>query len=333
MRQWSTLLQAGISLVPALQMLQRSTSQPTLRGVLMQVCNDVQAGQALHRAMQAHPDIFTPLHISLVQAGESAGILDTMMERLSQTLDRNLALQSRLRAALIYPSTVIGIAVVVVVLMLVYIVPVFEEVFQSLGAALPWSTRMVLSLSRALNLGGLWALLPVCGAALWLKRRGQDKAWLRQWHRRLLGWPGLGVLMQMSLTARWAQTLSALLAAGVPLTDALPVAGRATAHPIYERLSEHLQRRIAQGGLLSEGMAHSGRFPDLLVQLCATGEASGTLETLLDKAAVLLGEAFDARVQALTTVLEPLIVVLLGGAIGVILVAMYLPIFRLGQAF
>jgi type IV pilus assembly protein PilC len=139
--------------------------------------------------------------------------------------------------------------------------------------------------------------------------------------------------VQSAVLARWAHTLSALLAAGVPLTEALPVAGKATGHPIYTRINEHLQRRVAQGGRLSEGMAHTGRFPDMLVQLCATGEDTGTLDTLLERAARLMTEALDARVQALSSLIEPLIIVVLGGAIGVILMAMYLPIFRLGQVF
>jgi type IV pilus assembly protein PilC len=169
-------------------------------------------------------------------------------------------------------------------------------------------------------------------ALLWQRLR-RHPTWQRQWHRRVLQWPGIGALVRTSVLARWAHTLSALLAAGVPLTEALPVAGQATGHPVYARINEHLQRRVAQGGRLSEGMAHTGRFPDLLVQQCATGEDTGTLDTLLGKAADLMTEELDARVRALSSLIEPLLIVVLGGAIGVILVAMYLPIFRLGQVF
>lgn len=140
-------------------------------------------------------------------------------------------------------------------------------------------------------------------------------------------------MVRTSVLARWAHTLSALLAAGVPLAEALPVAGNATGHPVYARINEHLQRRVAQGGRLSEGMAHTGRFPDLLVQLCTTGEETGTLDTLLGKAAELMTDELDTRVNALSSLIEPLVILILGGAIGVILVAMYLPIFRLGQVF
>ena len=332
-RQWAALIRAGVSLVPALQMLQRSATQPTLARLLEEVRQDVESGLALSQALDRHPQAFGPLYVSMVHAGESAGILDTMMERLAQTLEKNEKLRSRVRAALTYPVVVTVLALAVLVLMLMYVVPVFEEVFQSFGAELPWSTRAVLTLSQAVSHGAPWAALLALPMLALLRRQWQQPALQRQWHRRVLSLPGVGDLVRTSVLARWAHTLSALLEAGVPLTEALPVAGRATGHPVYERINEHLQRRVAQGGRLSEGMAHTGRFPDMLVQLCATGEESGTLGILLGKAAELMTEELDARVQALSSLIEPLIIVVLGGAIGVILVAMYLPIFRLGQVF
>lgn len=332
-RQWAVLMRAGISLVPAIELLRRSAATPALSALLERVRQDVEGGQPLSVAMAQHPQAFGPLHVSMVQAGESAGLLATMLERLAWTLEKNEKLRARLRSALTYPLVVVVLAVAVLVLMLLYVVPVFEEVFQSFGAELPWSTRMVLGLSQALGEGAPWALLAAVPLLLLLQRAAQQPAWQRRWHRQVLGWPLLGALVRTSVVARWAHTLSALLEAGVPLTEALPVAGRATGHPVYERLNEHLQRRVVQGGRLSEGMAHTGRFPDMLVQLCATGEESGTLGPLLGKAAELTTEELDARVQALASLIEPLIIVVLGGAIGVILVAMYLPIFRLGQVF
>ncbi len=332
-RQWATLIRAGVSLVPALQMLQRSASQPAMAALLGQVRQDVESGLALSQALQRHPEVFGSLYVSMVHAGETAGILDTMMERLAYTLEKNEALRSRVRSALAYPGAVVLIAMAVLVLILVYVVPVFEDVFQSFGAVLPWSTRAVLALSQAVSSGASWVALLALPLLALLRRQWQQPAWQRQWHRRVLELPWIGKLVRASVLARWSHTLSALLTAGVPLPEALPVAGRATGHPVYERINEHLQRRVAQGGRLSDGMAHTGRFPDMLVQLCATGEESGTLDVLLGKAAELMSEELDASVQALSSLLEPLIIVVLGGAIGVILVAMYLPIFRLGQAF
>jgi type IV pilus assembly protein PilC len=332
-RQWAALLRAGVSMVPALEMLQRSTPQPSMASVLEQIQRGVESGQPLSQALGQHPQVFGPLYVSMVHAGESAGILETMMERLAQTLEKNEQLRSRVRSALTYPLVVVVMALAVLVLMLVYVVPVFEEVFESFGAELPWSTQVVVALSQAVAQGGPWAALMAVPVLVLLRRQWQQPAWQRQWHRRVLGWPGVGALVRASVLTRWAHTLSALLEAGVPLTEALPVAGNATGHPVYARINEHLQRRVAQGGRLSEGMAHTGRFPDMLIQLCATGEETGTLDALLAKAADLMADELDSRIHALSSLIEPLIVVVLGGAIGVILVAMYLPIFRLGQVF
>ena len=332
-RQCATLLQAGLSLVPALQLLQRSADAQPLAAVLQKVQQDVEGGMPFSQALALHPEVFSPLYTSMVYAGETAGILDTMLERLAHTLEKNEALRARVRSALTYPCTVIVIALAVLLLMLVFVVPVFEDVFKSFGAALPWSTQLVLALSRAVSEGLVWLIL-LLPLLLWVMRRQWQKpAWQRLWQRRVLAMPGIGPMVQTAVLARWAHTLSALLAAGVPLAEALPVAGQASAHPIYARINEHLQRRVAQGGRLSQGMAHSGRFPDMLVQLCATGEDTGTLDTLLDRAAHLMSEELDAQVQTLSSLVEPLIIVVLGGAIGVILMAMYLPIFRLGQVF
>lgn len=332
-RQWAALMRAGISLMPTLDLLRRSTANPALQAVLGQVRHGVESGQPLSQALGQHPQAFGPLYVSMVHAGESAGILDTMLERLAHTLEKNEKLRARLRGALTYPMVVVTVAVGILLLMLLYVVPVFEEVFRSFGTELPWSTQAVLSLSQALSQGAPWVAALGVPALLLLRHPWQQAAWQRRWHRWLLSWPGVGPLVRTSVVARWSHTLSALLEAGTPLSEALPIAGRATGHPMYERITEHLQRRVAQGGRLSEGMAHTGRFPEMLVQLCATGEESGTLGILLGKGSELMTEELDARVQSLSSLLEPLIIVVLGGAIGVILVAMYLPIFRLGQVF
>lgn len=332
-RQWAALLRAGVSLVPALQMLERSAPIPAQARLMRIVREDVETGLALSQALARHPSHFSTLYVSMVQAGEAAGILDTLMERLAHTLEKNEALRARVRAALTYPAVVIAIALAALTLILLHVVPVFEDVFRAFGAELPWSTQLVLGVSRALDAYAWWLLLLVLGMVALVRRQWHKPLWQRALHRRLLALPLLGHMLRSAVVARWAHTLSALLAAGVPLTEALPTAGQACAHPLYTRLSEHLQRRVAQGGRLSEGMAHTGRFPDMLVQLCTTGEETGTLDTLLARAAELIEQELDASVNALSSLLEPLIIVVLGGAIGGILVAMYLPIFRLGQVF
>jgi type IV pilus assembly protein PilC len=332
-RQLAALIRAGVPLVPALQMVSRSATTQALKELMNAVCTDVESGMPLHTALAAHPQHFSGLYTSMVSAGEAAGILDTMMERLAATLEKNEALRSRVRSALMYPCAVIMVALAVLALIMVYVVPVFEDVFKAFGSDLPWPTQAVLALSQALSQSGWVWLSAVLLLPWWWQRLRRHAAWQRRLDRWLLGLPLVGRLLRCAVVARWTQTLSALLAAGVPLTEALGPAGQACDHAVYARLTEHLQRRVSQGGSLSEAMAHTGRFPDMIVQLCATGEETSALESLLERAGVLMETELDDQVNGLSSLLEPLIIVVLGGLIGGILVAMYLPIFRLGQVF
>ena len=333
-RQLAALLRAGVPLLQSLDMLSRSLTSLALLNIVQQVHNDVASGSALHEALARHPAHFTRLYTSMVQAGESAGILDTMMERLAHTLEKNEALRSRVRSALVYPTAVMGVAISVLVLILVFVVPVFEDVFKSFGAELPWATQIVVALSDGLSASGPVAVV-VALLCLWFWQRpqagqAQFKAAKDRW---LLKLPMLGPLMGTAVVARWAQTLSALLSAGVPLAEALGPVAQACDHSVYEGVTLQLQRQVTQGSRLSEGMAQSDRFPPMIVQLCATGEETGAMDQLLARAGGLMETELDDRVNGLSSLLEPLIIVVLGGLIGSILVAMYLPIFRLGQVF
>ena len=333
-RQLAALLRAGVPLLQSLDMLSRSLTSVALLNIVQQVHNDVASGSALHEALARHPAHFTRLYTSMVQAGESAGILDTMMERLAHTLEKNEALRSRVRSALVYPTAVMGVAISVLVLILVFVVPVFEDVFKSFGAELPWATQIVVALSDGLSASGPVAVV-VALLCLWFWQRpqagqAQFKAAKDRW---LLKLPMLGPLMGTAVVARWAQTLSALLSAGVPLAEALGPVAQACDHSVYEGVTLQLQRQVTQGSRLSEGMAQSDRFPPMIVQLCATGEETGAMDQLLARAGGLMETELDDRVNGLSSLLEPLIIVVLGGLIGSILVAMYLPIFRLGQVF
>lgn len=333
-RQLASLLRAGMPLLQALHMLAGSLPSAALTQVVQHVRDDVEAGQALHAALAKHPAHFSGLYISMVQAGESAGILDTLMERLASTLEKNEALRSRVRAALMYPCAVMLVAMGVLVMILVFVVPAFQDVFKAFGADLPWATQIVVALSEGLgNAGPLALLVLLVGAGLWprLSAPGSGLAiWL---NRRWLELPWLGPLIQHAVVARWAQTLSALLAAGVPLVEALGPVAQACDHRVFERTTLQLQRQVGQGSSLSEAMARTTRFPSMVVQLCQTGEETGAMDALLARAGSLMETELDDRVNGLSSLLEPLIIVVLGGLIGGILVAMYLPIFRMGQVF
>ena len=333
-RQWAAMLRAGVPVVQALGMLCRSMNAKALVAVMQGVRSDVEAGVALHLALAQRPQHFSGLYVHMVQAGEAAGILDTMMERLSMTLEKNEAMRSKIRSALMYPIAVMVVALGILVLILVLVVPVFQDVFQSFGAELPFATQVVVGLSNALV--GSWPValplgLLLIGAA---QQNSPATSRVRQWLARWwLRWPVLGPLLTTAVVARWAQTLSALLAAGVPLPEALGPTAQACDHPVFERTTLQLQRRVVQGHSLSDSMTQSGRFPAMIVQLCATGEETGALDNLLGRAGSLMESALDDQVNGLSSLLEPLIIVVLGGFIGAILVAMYLPIFSLGQVF
>lgn len=247
-RQLAALLRAGVPLVTALQMVSRSAPTGTLRMLMDTVRSDIEAGIALHAALATHPEHFNGLYVSMVSAGEAAGILDTMMERLANTLEKNAALRSRVRSALMYPGAVILVALAVLALILVYVVPVFEDVFKAFGSDLPWATQTVLTLSQGLSQSGwIWLIGALLLPWLW-HRMVRDPTWQRRLDRWLLGLPLVGDLLRSAAVARWTQTLSALLAAGVPLAEALGPAGQACDHAVYTRLTAHLQRRVAQGG-------------------------------------------------------------------------------------
>ena len=333
-RQWAAMLRAGVPVVQALGMLCRSMNAKALVAVMQGVRSDVEAGVALHVALAQRPQHFSGLYVHMVQAGEAAGILDTMMERLSMTLEKNEAMRSKIRSALMYPIAVMVVALGILVLILVLVVPVFQDVFQSFGAELPFATQVVVGLSNTLV--GAWPValplgLLLIGAA---QQNSPATSRVRQWLARWwLRWPVLGPLLTTAVVARWAQTLSALLAAGVPLPEALGPTAQACDHPVFERTTLQLQRRVVQGHSLSDSMTQSGRFPAMIVQLCATGEETGALDSLLGRAGGLMESALDDQVNGLSSLLEPLIIVVLGGFIGAILVAMYLPIFSLGQVF
>ena len=333
-RQLAALLRAGVPLLQALRMLSRSLPSATLAAIIQTVQHDVESGQALHTALAKHPAQFSGLYLSMVQAGESAGILDSLMERLASTLEKNEALRSRVRSALMYPCAVMIIATAVLVMILVFVVPVFQDVFKSFGADLPWPTQIVVALSEGLSHAGPLVLVAaLLGAWLGPRLTRTESAFQLWLNRRLLQTPLIGRLIQTAVVARWTQTLSALLAAGVPLAEALGPVAQACDHRVFERATMQIQRQVAQGSSLSEAMAQSTRFPPMVVQLCHTAEETGTMDTLLARAGGLMESELDDRVNGLSSLLEPLIIVVLGGLIGGILVAMYLPIFRLGQVF
>ena len=330
-RQMATLLRAGVPLLQSLQSVQRSTRHTGLVKLTGQLHHEIETGTPLNMAFRQHPEHFSPVYCSLVAAGEMAGILDDMMDKLAQTLEKQAALQSQWRSALMYPITVVCVALAVIAVVLLAVVPVFQEVFQSLGATLPWPTQVVIAASHALAIYGP-VLLVLCVVAVWLRQQGRGWVqWVRRLERWQLGWPWVGELIRSVVVARWTQTLSALLSAGIPLVEALGPVAAACDHSVYARASETMREQVAQGISLNECMADSRLFPGWVVQMCAIGEETGSVDDMLARAGAMLEGEMQDRLAGLSSLLEPVIMVVLGLVIGGILVAMYLPIFQLGQ--
>jgi type IV pilus assembly protein PilC len=331
-RQLTTLLHAGVPLLQALHLLERSENKAVLKSLLRDLHGQIENGMALSHALQQHT-AFDALYCNLVTVGELAGMLDTMLERLANHLEKSEALRMSIRTALVYPTAVLGIALSVTVLILLFVVPAFQNIFASFGAELPWLTRWVIALSEAVEQYGL-LMLSLCIVSMWWLRRQLNKHphWRHYVHGWLLRIPIAGPLTRHACTARWTRTLATLFSAGVPLTEALEAVQGVTGHLWFQAATQDIRQQLIQGRALSQALdSADGLFPSMVVQMCAIGEESGALDHMLEKTAEHYEREVDNTVARLSTLLEPFIMVVLGVLIGGLVMALYLPIFQLGQ--
>lgn len=331
-RQLATLLHAGVPLLQAIHLLERGESKATLQSMLHDLHRDIEAGMALSQALQQHAS-FDALYCNLVAVGELTGMLDTMLERLANHLEKSEALRMSIRTALVYPTAVLSIAVSVTVLILLFVVPAFQNIFASFGAELPQLTRWVIALSEAIEDYGL-LLLGVGIASAWGLKWQLNKRW--HWRHHVHGWllrtPIAGPLTRHACTARWTRTLATLFSAGVPLADALEAVQGVTGHLWFQVATQDIRQQLIQGHALSHALdSTEGLFPNMVVQMCAIGEESGALDHMLEKTAEHYEREVNSTVARLSTLLEPFIMVVLGLLIGGLVMALYLPIFQLGQ--
>jgi len=330
-RQLTTLLQAGLPLLQALHLMARGRGPDPMRRLLRGLARDIESGHSLSQALHAQGD-FEAIFCNLVAAGESGGQLDEMLARLALHLDKSLSLRRALRSALVYPCAVLLVGATVTTLLLIAVVPAFEGIFQALGAPLPWLTQWVLDASRGLQQHGPLLLLgATVGLGLWQRWR-QTPAGQRAWDRQRLRWPIWRTLTRHAEAARWCRTLSTLLSAGVAIHEALDSTAEVLSHRAYRRACRHIRQQLTQGQALSDSLArYPALFDPLLVQLCAVGEESGTLDTMLARMAEHHEQQVDDQVSRLATLLEPAIMLLLGVMLGTLVMAMYWPMFQLGQ--
>ena len=331
-RQLAALLRAGLPLLQALQMLSRTQSHTGVVQLLARVYADLENGMSFAAALQRQGPVFSALYVALVEAGEASGRLDVMLERLAAHLEKTAVLTRRVRAALFYPAVVLTVALLVLVVIMLAVVPAFEKVFASFGAQLPWATQWVIGLSRSFVqwgpalLAGLLAVALACAQA-WRR----SPAFVRWLDDALLALPVWGALLRQAAVARWSRTLATLLAAGLPLTEALQSVRGACGHPAYAQATLRVRDEVLRGSSLRLAMAPWPLFSALLAQMCAIGEESGTLDHLLEKVADFEEAELDERIGYLSGLIEPATVVLLGLMIGALVLALYLPIFQMGQ--
>jgi type IV pilus assembly protein PilC len=330
-RQLAAMMKAGVPLLQAFDIVGRGAKNPRLARLVNDIRSDIETGTSLSAAFRKHPMIFDSLFCNLVEAGETGGILDALLDRLAIYQEKTVALKQKIQAALLYPVVVLGVALIVVAVIMIFVVPSFKSMFASFGAQLPVPTLMVVAVSEFF-IDWWWALLGSIGGGIYFllqswKRSEQVQALM---DRLLLRLPIFGPLVEKSAVARWARTMSTMFAAGVPLVEALDSVGGASGNAVYTAATEHIQRDVSSGSSLTNAMESAGVFPVMVLQMTAIGEESGSLDQMLGKAAEFYEEEVDQMVKGLASLMEPVIIVFLGGLIAAIVVAMYLPLFKMG---
>jgi len=328
-RQFSVMIDAGLPLVQCLDILGRQESHKGFAEVILQVRSDVEAGAALADAMKRHPKTFDPLYSNMIAAGEAGGILDTILKRLAVYIEKAVKLKGQVKSAMIYPIAVIAIAAIVVSAILWKVIPTFAQLFAGLGAQLPLPTRVVIALSNGLVAYGPVVVIAVGGMIYGIKRYYDTPAGRYTMDGMLLRTPIMGMIMRKIAVARFCRTLSTLLTSGVPILDGLEITGRTAGNAIIEEAILKTRASIERGETVSAPLRETNVFPSMVVQMINVGETTGALDAMLGKIADFYEEEVDTAVAGLLTLMEPIMIAVLGGIVGGIVIAMYMPIFDL----
>ena len=330
-RQFSVMLDAGLPLIQALDAIAQQHPNKEFKAVLEQIRNDVEAGTTLSAAMARHPKVFDTLYTNMVAAGETGGILDTILQRLCSFIEKIVKLKRALRSALIYPSTILVIAVGVVTIILWKVVPVFSTLFEGFGVDLPLPTRVVITFSHLVERYMIFAVILAGIAAFGLRSYNQTEKGRRVIDRSLLKIPILGDVLRKIGVARFTRTLATLLTSGVPILEGLDITAKTSGNSILEDTIYQIRQKIEGGGTMADPMQQSGFFPPMVNQMVSVGESTGELDTMLVKVADYYEEEVDVVVANLLTIMEPVLMVFLGVVVGGIVISMYLPLFKLIQ--
>jgi type IV pilus assembly protein PilC len=331
-RQLATMLAAGIPLVQAFEIVGNGNDKPSMQKLVLDIKTDVEGGTSLHESLAKHPLYFDDLFVNLVEAGEQAGALESLLDKVATYKEKTEALKKKVKKALFYPAAVLVVAVIVTVILLIFVIPQFEELFKGFGADLPAFTQMVINLSKFVQAEGIF-IAAVVGGAFWtffyFYKRSRK---MREFMDRLqLKIPIIGPILVKSAIARYARTLSTMFAAGVPLVEALESVAGATGNIVYEDAVMRMRDEVATGQRLQRAMETTGLFPNMVIQMIAVGEESGSLDSMSAKVATFYEAEVDNAVDSMSSLLEPLIMAILGVLVGGLVIAMYLPIFKLGS--
>lgn len=331
-RQLATMIKAGVPLVQGLEIVAEGLENPTMRDVVLGIKSEVEGGNTFAGALRKYPQYFDDLFCSLVASGEQSGQLETMLDRVAIYKEKSELLKQKIKKAMKYPATVIVVAIIVTIILMVKVVPVFQDLFSSFGADLPAFTKMVVSMSKWMQ--SYWFVLVVgmvVSVGLFMEAKKRSQKFRDFLDRAVLKAPIFGDLIYKSIIARYSRTLATTFAAGVPLIDALESTANATNNVVYRDAVMRIREEVSSGQQLQFAMRTSQRFPPMAVQMVAIGEESGALDSMLDKVATHFENEVDNAVDGLTSMMEPLIMVILGILVGGLVVAMYLPIFQMGS--
>ena len=330
-RQLAAMMKAGVPLLQSFDIVGRGATNPRLARLVNDIRSDIETGTSLSAAFRKHPMVFDSLYCNLVEAGEAGGILEALLDRLAIYQEKTVAIKQKIKSALMYPVAVLIVAVIVIAVIMIFVVPSFQSMFANFGATLPAPTLFVVAVSEFF-VSWWWAMLAAVLAGGYFlgqswKRSAKVQAFM---DRLLLRVPVFGGLVEKSVVARWTRTMSTLFAAGVPLVEALDSVGGASGNSLYAAATEQIQRDVSAGGSLTTAMQSAGVFPVMVLQMAAIGEESGSLDQMLGKAAEFYEEEVDQMVKGLSSLMEPFIIVFLGGLIAAIVISMYLPLFKMG---
>jgi len=330
-RQLSTLVSAGVPIVQGLNILEAQAESPGFKYVVGTLRGDIEAGLSIADAMAKHPQAFTELYVAMIKAGEVGGILDTILERLSAYLEANEALKSKVKSAMMYPTVVFSAAFLITIFLIIFVIPIFKDIFSGFGAELPFVTRIIISISDFLRSKILY-MLPVIGLAVWgFKKWMKTSAGQEKIDDVSLKLPVVGILLKKVAIAKFSRTLGTLIKSGVPILQGLETVAKTAGNRVIERAINSSRDSIKEGGRISDPLKKANIFPPMVIQMISVGEETGGLDNMLNKIADFYDQEVDVAVKGLTSMIEPLIMIVLGLVIGTIVIAMFMPMFALGD--